>query len=58
MAKSIERFAKILVQQLARVEKVRQDTGRIDFPKMQPIIVGILGGDGIRPAMLPSLNNF
>jgi isocitrate dehydrogenase (NAD+) len=42
-------FGKVLEQQLARVERVKRDTAPTDFSKVKPIIVGILGGDGIGP---------
>ena len=49
IAKAKEAFGKILEQQIARVEKVKKDTVRTDFSKIKPIVVGILGGDGIGP---------
>ena len=42
-------FGKVLEQQLARIERVKKDSGPTDFTKLKPIIVGILGGDGIGP---------
>jgi len=49
IAKAREAFAKILDQQIARIEKVKTDTARTDFTEIKPIVVGILGGDGIGP---------
>ena len=49
IAKAKEAFGKILDQQIARIEKVKKDTVRTDFSKIKPIVVGILGGDGIGP---------
>ncbi len=44
-----EQFGKILKEQIARIERVKADTERVDYAKIQPVIVGILGGDGIGP---------
>ena len=44
-----DKFGVILEQQLARIDRVKRDTGSIDYSKLKPIIVGILGGDGIGP---------
>ncbi len=44
-----EHFGTILEQQLARVETLKIDQNWIDYTTVQPIIIGILGGDGIGP---------
>ncbi len=44
-----EKFGKILEQQLARIERVKMDKEKIDYAKVKPIVIGILGGDGIGP---------
>ena len=44
-------FAKILKQQLDRVEYLKQDQKWTDFNEVKPIRIGILGGDGIGPVI-------
>ena len=44
-------FAKILEEQLDRVERLKQDQEWTDFSKVKPIRIGILGGDGIGPSI-------
>jgi len=46
-----EHFGKVLQGQLERVEQLKQDQTWTDFAKVRPIIIGILGGDGIGPAI-------
>ncbi len=47
--KAKEHFGKVLEQQIARVEKMKKGEEKTDYSKIKPIIVGILGGDGIGP---------
>lgn len=42
-------FEDILRSQLERVEKMKQDADFTDFSKLDKIIIGICGGDGIGP---------
>ena len=44
-------FATILQQQLERVERLKQDQEWTNFAEVNPIRIGILGGDGIGPAI-------
>lgn len=44
-----EHFGQILEEQLKRVEKIKHEEDWIDYSKVSPIIIGILGGDGIGP---------
>ena len=46
-----EHFGKIVEQQLERVERLKQGQKWTDFGSIKPIIIGILGGDGIGPAI-------
>ena len=46
-----EKFGEVLEQQLERVERIKADQEWIDYSKIEPIIVGILGGDGIGPSI-------
>ena len=44
-----EHFSQILEQQLARVETLKADQHWTDYSSLQPIVIGMLGGDGIGP---------
>ncbi|OGC41618.1 isocitrate dehydrogenase [candidate division WOR-3 bacterium RBG_13_43_14] len=45
----MEHFGRILDKQLVRVQMIKKEHDWIDYAKIKPIIVGILGGDGIGP---------
>ncbi|MEK6544707.1 MAG: isocitrate/isopropylmalate family dehydrogenase [Elusimicrobiota bacterium] len=47
--KAKEHFGKLVEKQLERVERLKQKQDWIDFTKLKPIKIGILGGDGIGP---------
>jgi isocitrate dehydrogenase (NAD+) len=44
-------FGKILEEQLARVERLKQQPDWLDFSQIKPIKVGMIGGDGIGPTI-------
>lgn len=44
-------FEEIVAQQLARVERLKSDTGFLDYQSLDKIIIGVIGGDGIGPAI-------
>ena len=44
-----EHFGKVLEQQLERVERLKEDQDWTDYSKVSPIIIGMIGGDGIGP---------
>lgn len=44
-----EHFGRLVEQQLARVERLKQAPDWLDFSGVEPLIVGIIGGDGIGP---------
>ena len=44
-----EHFGKLVEKQLARVERMREAPDWLDFSEAKPIVVGIIGGDGIGP---------
>ena len=46
-----EHFGKILEQQLERVERLKQDQEWTDYTSAKPIIIGVIGGDGIGPTI-------
>jgi isocitrate dehydrogenase (NAD+) len=44
-------FGKILEEQLARVERLKQQPDWLDFSQIKPIKIGMIGGDGIGPTI-------
>ena len=44
-----EHFGKLLEEQLARVEQMKKAEDWMDYAKLKPIVIGIVGGDGIGP---------
>ena len=44
-------FGKILGEQLARVERLKQQPDWLDFNRIKPIKIGMIGGDGIGPTI-------
>ncbi|MBZ4646179.1 MAG: isocitrate dehydrogenase [Petroclostridium sp.] len=46
-----EKFARLIEEQLKRVEKMKQEKDFIQYDKLDKIIIGIVGGDGIGPAI-------
>lgn len=44
-----EHLGKILEEQLERVEQMKKAEDWIDYSKLEPIVIGIIGGDGIGP---------
>ena len=46
-----EHFGRLLERQLARVERLQQQGDFIDYQALPTIIIGVIGGDGIGPAI-------
>jgi isocitrate dehydrogenase (NAD+) len=44
-------FGKIIEEQLARVERLKQQPDWLDFSQVKPIKIGMIGGDGIGPTI-------
>ena len=44
-------FGTVVEQQLERVERLKKEGDWTDYSKVSPIIIGILGGDGIGPTI-------
>ncbi len=44
-----EHFGKLVAEQLERVERMKKDVEWVDYSKLKPIIIGVIGGDGIGP---------
>lgn len=47
--KTKDQFGKVITEQLERVERMKTAEDWIDHGKCKPIIIGIVGGDGIGP---------
>jgi len=48
-ASVLEKFTAVVESQLKRVEDMKAQGDFIDYTKLQPLIIGICGGDGIGP---------
>ncbi len=46
-----ERLEKIIASQLQRIERMKNTTEFVDYEKLDKIIIGVVGGDGIGPAI-------
>lgn len=44
-----QQFTKVIEQQLQRVERMKKEDDWIDYGSLKPIVIGIIGGDGIGP---------
>ncbi len=52
-----EHFGEVLQQQLERVERLKQEGDWVDYSSVSPIIIGMLGGDGIGPSISRETQN-
>lgn len=46
-----QHFEMIVKEQVARVEKMKQQKDFVDYNKLDTIVIGVVGGDGIGPAI-------
>lgn len=46
-----EKFGQLLEEQLQRVDKMKNEGDFVDYSKLDKIIIGVCGGDGIGPAI-------
>ncbi len=46
---AVSHFEQLLREQIARQQKMEQDTGATDYNALDKIIIGVCGGDGIGP---------
>ena len=46
-----EHFGTVLQQQLERVERLKEEGDWVDYSDVSPIVIGMLGGDGIGPTI-------
>ena len=51
IAAAKEHFGSLVEQQLERVERLKQAPSPTDYSQLHPIIIGMLGGDGIGPTI-------
>jgi len=49
--KSLDHFAEIVREQLARVARLRKGDRKVDFRSLRPLRIGFIGGDGIGPVI-------
>ncbi|MBR5473143.1 MAG: isocitrate/isopropylmalate dehydrogenase family protein [Clostridia bacterium] len=49
ISNAVSQFEKLLREQIARQQKMEKDSGAIDYSKLDKIIIGVCGGDGIGP---------
>ncbi len=55
--KAKEHFGKIVTEQLERIEKMKSSGDWIDYNKLKPIVIGVVGGDGIGPYICEHAKN-
>jgi len=48
---AVAQFEKVLTKQLARVEAMKQDSAYTDYNKLDKLVIGVCGGDGIGPVI-------
>ena len=51
VSRSMEDFAELIEEQLVRVARLKETATPIDYKSLKPIIIGVVGGDGIGPAI-------
>ena len=49
--KAVEHFRQLVEEQLARVERMKNDAGFVDYAALDKLIIGVCGGDGIGPVI-------
>ena len=48
---AVEKFAALVEEQLERNERIKKDKDFLDFSSLDKVIIGVVGGDGIGPAI-------
>lgn len=46
---AVEQFRTLLTEQIARQKKMENDSGAVDYSRLDKIVIGVCGGDGIGP---------
>lgn len=49
LEKAQNHFAELIKKQLQRVESMKRESDWVDYGTLKPIVIGIIGGDGIGP---------
>ncbi|MFW6238362.1 MAG: isocitrate/isopropylmalate family dehydrogenase [Halanaerobiales bacterium] len=49
LKKAKNHFGKLIADQLQKVEKMKQQSDFVDYQNLDPITIGVVGGDGIGP---------
>ncbi len=52
-----EHFAGIIQEQLTRIEQMKKGDDWVDYSQLKPIIIGVVGGDGIGPYICKHAQN-
>ena len=47
----VKKFEELVREQSARSDKIKAEKEFLDFDKLDKIIIGVCGGDGIRPVI-------
>jgi len=55
--KAKEHFGKILMEQLERVDAMKSSAGWTDYSKLDKMVIGVVGGDGIGPFICKHAEN-
>ena len=55
--KAKEHFGKIVAEQLERIEHMKSAEDWIDYSELKPLIIGVVGGDGIGPYICKHAHN-
>ena len=55
--KAKEHFGSIVTEQLERIERMKSAEDWIDYNQLKPIIIGVVGGDGIGPYICKHAHN-
>ena len=50
-------FESLIIEQLKRIERLKNERDWIDYSALKPIIIGIIGGDGIGPIISKHAKN-
>jgi isocitrate dehydrogenase (NAD+) len=54
---AVEKFEALLRKQMERAERIKATKDFIDYAKLDTIVIGIVGGDGIGPAITKAAEN-
>ena len=55
---ALEKYKALIENQLARVARMKADTGAVDYTKLDKIVIGVCGGDGIGPVITNEAHRF